>query len=162
MRQLRRNTTIFEYFPPGGVETDLNEQGEHTGDFQPVYAEPVSYRGSISSPSGSVNQTFYGQDIRYTHTLVMDQPDVDIRENGKIRWKDNDYEIMAVRPSINFVSFALRRITSDAAEAEETEPEDPEGPEDPETPEEPEEPVDPENPEEPVYPEDGETGGDEP
>ena len=144
MRLLRRNTRKFEYLPYTGLETDLNEAGEHTGDFHPEYGDPVEYRGNISTPSGQTQQQFYGADIRYTHTLVMDDPEVDIKENGMIRWKGNLYDILAVRPSLNAVSIALRRRTDDSTAATPGEGEGsvdggdtPTTPEDPETPEEP-------------------------
>lgn len=122
MRLLRRNMTKFEYLPPIGVETDLNSDGDHTGDFHPVYGDPITYRGNISSPSGQVQHQFYGLDIRYTHTLLMDNPEADINENGLIRWKGNTYDIQAVCPSLNVLSIALRRQTG-------TDPEN--GPEEP-------------------------------
>ena len=118
MRLLKRNTTEFEYLPYTGTDSDLNEDGEHTGEFHPEYGTPVKYRGNISSPSGNVNQTFYGMDIRYTHVLVMDQPDADIQETGLVLWKNNRYEIRAVMPSINALSVALRRLTKDHAESD--------------------------------------------
>lgn len=111
MKCLERNKTDFEYMPYSGMDTDLNDEGEHTGEFHPEYGDPIPYRGNISTPSGRENQTFYGEDIRYTHTLVMDNPDVDINEYGVIRWKGNLYDIQAVKPSINSVSIALRRQT---------------------------------------------------
>ena len=116
MKLLRRNTTIFEYLPYSGVDTDLNKDGEHTGEFHPAYGDPEEYRGNISSPSGQTNQTFYGQDIRYTHTLVMDDPDAEIDELGLIRWKGELYEIRAVRRTINALSVAMRRMTAENAE----------------------------------------------
>lgn len=119
MRCLERNKTDFEYIPLEGPETDLNEDGEHTGEFHPAYGEPVHYRGNISTPSGRVNQTFYGMDIRYTHTLVMDNPKADIREGGMILWKGEMYDVTAVRPSLNGISIAMRKQTSDGSEGEE-------------------------------------------
>lgn len=110
MRLLLRNTTEFEYLPYNGIGTDLNEYGEHTGEFHTEYGEPKTYRGNISSPSGHTNQTFYGEDIRYTHTLVMDK-NAALDEHGIIRWKGETYEITAVRPSLNGMSVALRRMT---------------------------------------------------
>ena len=110
MRLLRRNTTEFEYFPPAGPASDVNELGEHTGDYSEAeFGEPVTYRGNISMPSGSATFTFVGIDRPYTHVLVMDKPDADIREGGRIRWKGVLYDVVAVRPSINAVSCALRR-----------------------------------------------------
>lgn len=111
MRLLMRNTTRFEYLAYDGVETDLNEDGEHTGEFHPEYGNPVIYRGNISTPSGQTQQTFYGEDIRYTHTLVMDDPNAQISEHGMIRWKGHMYEVTAVRPSINSLTVALKRMT---------------------------------------------------
>lgn len=118
MRLLRRNTTEFEYLPFTGVKPDVNEDGEHTGDFHPEYGETVTYRGNISSPSGHTIQQFYGEEIRYTHTLVMDQPDVPIEEQGVIRWNGDLYDIVAVRPSLNALSLALRKQTKSTADPE--------------------------------------------
>lgn len=112
MRLLKRNTKEFEYLPYGGVESDVNEHGEHTGERAQEYGDPVKYRGNISSPSGRVNQTFYGEDIRYTHTLVMDNPKVDINEHGQIRYNGELYDIQAVVPSLNSLSIALRKRTT--------------------------------------------------
>ena len=111
MRLLKRNTTTFEYEPNTGEESDLDENGNHTGDYQPVFGGPVEKKGNISTPSGYTNQTFFGQDIRYTHVLVMDHIDEDINEDGRIRWKGDLYDIRAVRPSLNVLSVALRKQT---------------------------------------------------
>ena len=116
MKLLKRNLTEFEYLPFTGEETDLNDDGEHTGEFRPEYGEPVLYKGNISAPSGHTVQQFYGEDIRYTHTLVMDKPDVAIDEHGMIRWKGDLYEITAIRPSLNVMSIALKRITGTVEE----------------------------------------------
>ena len=118
MKLLYRNTKEFEYLPYMGQETDLNEYGEHTGEFHPEYGDPVTYRGNISSPSGQTTQQFYGMDIRYTHVLVMDNPKADIRETGLVRWKDELYDIKAVKPSLNALSIALRKQTVNHAEGD--------------------------------------------
>lgn len=139
MKLLRRNMTQFEYLAYTGTDTDLNEFGEHTGELHPQHNEPIPYMGNISVPSGQTNQTFYGEDIRYTHTLVMDDPNVDIRVHGLIAWNEETYEIMAVRPSLNVLSIALRKQTADHSEEEpEPEPDEP-GEDEPEEPEPPEE-----------------------
>lgn len=131
MKLLKRNMTEFEYLPGNGTETDVNDDGEHTGDFQPAYGNPVTYKGNISSPSGHTNQQFYGEEIRYTHTLLMDDPKADINEFGQIRWKGELYEITAVRPSLNVLSIALRKLTTvvpeEQPEEEEEEEDEPEG-----------------------------------
>ena len=118
MKLLKRNLTEFEYLPYTG-ESDIDpETGLHTGDPVPAYGEPVLCEGNISIPSQLVNPTFYGTDIRYTHTLVMDKPDVVIEECGLVRWKGNTYEIRAVRESLNQLSVALRKQTKNHADGE--------------------------------------------
>lgn len=111
MKLLRRNTTEFEYLPYSGTDTDLDSNGDHTGEFQREYLDPVVYRGNICAPGGKVSPTFYGDDIRYTHTLVMDDPKASINEYGLIRWKGDLYTIQAIRPSLNVLSIALQKQT---------------------------------------------------
>lgn len=111
MRLLRRNTTEFEYLPNRGTGDDLDENGLHTGDYSFAYGTPVSMRGNISTPSGQASAQFYGLETLYTHTLVMDKPDTGIEEGGVIRWKGALYDVLAVRPSINATSIALRKQT---------------------------------------------------
>ena len=105
---LRRNCTEFQYYAYTGLESDIDEEtGLHTGNFKPVYADPKFYRGNISAPSGSTRQAFDGLEVRYTHVLLMDDPEADIHEYGKIRYKNRMYTITAVIPSLNVLSVAL-------------------------------------------------------
>ena len=121
MKLLRRNVKKFEYLPYTGRETDLNDNGLHTGIFKPVYGNAVSYKGNISLPSGAVAQTFYGLEIRYSHILLMDDPMVDIQETGKIRYNNREYAITAVRRSMNVFSAALLEDTANHGEPYESE-----------------------------------------
>lgn len=116
MKLLRRNSTKFEYLPYTGRETDLNEDGLHTGVTKPLYGNAVTYRGNISTPSGATAQTFYGLEVRYSHVLLMDDPSVDIRETGKIRYNNKEYTITAVRRSMNVLSASLLEETSNYGE----------------------------------------------
>ena len=124
MRLLQRNLTEFEYIPQT-EETDIDpETGIHTGEFRPVTAEddedaePILYEGNISPASQYATYTLFGTDIRYTHVLLMDDPEVEINEYGKIKWNGDLYDIRAVRRSLDSVSIALRKQTKDHAEDE--------------------------------------------
>ena len=114
MRLLRRNTTVFEY-RARSYETETRSSGRHTGNYNPVYAAPVQYRGNISPPSGYVQDQLFGVNTQYTHVLLMDNPNVDIREDGLIDWKGDTYEIRAVRPSLNVLAIALKKRTKNNA-----------------------------------------------
>ena len=110
MRLLRRNTTVFDYRAYTGEEEVLNGT-LHTGIFAPAYAAPVQFRGNISVPSGFATDNLFGVNTQYTHVLVMDDPEADIKEDGLIDWKGATYEIKAVRPSLNVLSVALKKLT---------------------------------------------------
>ena len=113
MKLQKRNCVEFEYLPYNGLTSDIDENGFHTGVPVPQYGNPVVYTGNISAPSGSVVQAYDGLEIRYSHILLMDNPDVNIREEGKIRFKNRSYTIKAVRPSMNVFSAALLADTVD-------------------------------------------------
>ena len=118
MKLLKRNLTYFDYLPYIAEETDIDpETGIHTGEYRKseMYGEPVEYEGNISIPSSYATQTLFGTDLRFTHVLLMDDPDVEIDEYGKILWNGDTYDIRAVRRSLNSVSIALRKQTSDKA-----------------------------------------------
>lgn len=114
MRLLKRNTTVFEYRAYIG-ETEVLSEGMHTGNYQPAYANAVEYRGNISAPSGFVTDQLFGVDTKYTHVLLLDDPNADISEEGLIDWEGDTYEVRAVRPSLNVLSVALRKRTRNNA-----------------------------------------------
>ena len=113
MKLLRRDRTSFVYYAYTGLDSDVNDDGLHTGVWKPVYADPKTMKGNISSPSGSTEQTFAGLDIRYSHVLLMDDLKADIRESGYIVWRGNEYDITAVIPSPNVLLVALLQRTKD-------------------------------------------------
>lgn len=119
MKCLKRNLTKFTYRKYLGESDYDPETGEHTGEPIPQYSDPVPYEGNISAPSSFANQTLFGVDTRYTHVLVMDDPEADIEETGVIEWKGRTYEVRAVRPSLNVLAVALRKQTENT-EGEET------------------------------------------
>lgn len=110
MRLMKRNTTVFEYQANLG-EQEVLENGLHTGHQEVVYDAPVRYRGNISVPSGEATDNLFGINTNYTHVLLMDNPDADIREDGLITWKGVQYDVKAVRQSLNVLAVALRKRT---------------------------------------------------
>lgn len=117
---LKRNLKEMEYIPYEG-ESDIDpDTGRHTGEPIPSYGEPIPFSGNISVPSLYANPTFYGEDIRYTHTLVMEPTDdFKVDEYGKIRYNGDLYDIRAVRESLNYLHLALRKQTKNHADGEE-------------------------------------------
>ena len=116
---LKRNLKEMEYIPYEG-ESDIDpDTGLHTGEPTLQYGEPIPFLGNISSPSQYVNATFYGDDVRYTHTLSMEPTEEFMpTEHDLIRFSGETYEIRAVRPSLNYLTLALRKQTVNHAEGE--------------------------------------------
>lgn len=115
MKLLRRNTTKFVYYPNVGETSDV-VNGIHTGEFKPIYGNPVYYRGNISAPVGNATDNLFGINLHYTHVLLMDDVKADIKEDGLIEWKNDMYEIKAVSPTINVLAIALKKQTKNHAE----------------------------------------------
>ena len=121
MRLQQRNCRKMEYLPFLG-ETDVDpDTGMHTGEPVMQYGDPVELKGNISVPSRRTDATFYGEDVRYTHELLLPlkRKGLQIEEYGLIRFQDDLYDIRAVRPSLNFVSIALQKQTVNHGEAPE-------------------------------------------
>lgn len=114
MRLLRRNTTAFQYRAYSG-ETETMVDGRHTGIYVPTYATAVEYRGTISVPTGFASNQLFGIDTEYSHVLLMDNPSTPVTEAGLIDWRGETYEIKAVKPSLNVLSIALKKRTTNNA-----------------------------------------------
>ena len=152
MRLLRRNTTKVDYYEYEGLQTDLNEDGLHTGEFEPAYFPTKTLRGTISVPSGRAIQMFDGLNVQYSYVMVIDDSNPGLDEAGKIVWNNKVFDIVAIRSSLNFTTIALKENTTDHFDQYIFGDEEP-------TPEEPEEPDEPGNQGEPGEP--GDNGGDE-
>ena len=108
MKLLKRNETEFTYTPYNG-KVEILKDGKHTGKSAVSYGNAVTYRGNISLPYGQAVQQLFGIETKYTHVLLMDDTEADIRESGLIQWKGNEYVITAVRPSLNVLAVALKQ-----------------------------------------------------
>lgn len=103
----------FTYEKFLGMSDYDEETGEYTGEPVVTYGDPVQYFGSISSPSTLATTTLYGVDARYSRVLLLDDPKADISETGRITYDGDRYEIVAVRPTLNVLAVALRKLTGD-------------------------------------------------
>jgi hypothetical protein len=72
----------------------------------------VPYRGTIDLPNGHISKELFGIDTDYTHVVILDRRDADIKEQGRIDWEGNTYQIQAVRKSLNFMSLAIKKLPS--------------------------------------------------
>lgn len=119
MRGLVRNKRAFwvaTYLEDG--EPIIDEYGNETGEFSPIYSRPVQYFGNISPAKGETKSQQFGDSLEYDRIIVMDNPQVKIDEYSRL-WVDvspangkpNDYIVKAVARSLNSVSIAIKRVT---------------------------------------------------
>ena len=107
MRLLKRNLTEFEHLAYKGKEEVLSN-GRHTGRWTVNYADPAVYRGTIGLPSGYVAKEMFGLNLDYTHVLLMDDRGAVIKVEDRIAYDGDQYEILAVRKSLNFLTIAMK------------------------------------------------------
>lgn len=112
MKLLKRNQTAFGHMPYLGKHEVL-EDGRHTGRYETHYGGPIPCVGYIAIPTGYITATWFGIDTDYTHILLMDNPSYGIKEEDRIDWQGATYEVKAVRPSINFLSIAIKKLTAE-------------------------------------------------
>ena len=113
MKMLRRNCVKFTYEKNLGMSDYDPIAGEYTGEHTVRYDEPVTYYGNISTATGYAQITMFGVNPDYTHVILLDDPKADIQETGLIRYNGEAYEVMAVRPSLNVLALAVKRMTRD-------------------------------------------------
>ena len=99
-------------------DEEILKDGMHTGQYAAVYAHPIPYRGTISVPYGYVTAQLFGTKKNYTHVLLMEDPEAPITEHGLVIFKGAEYEVRAVRPSLNVLAVGLQKRTENNAEEE--------------------------------------------
>ena len=72
----------------------------------------------ISAPSGFATDNLFGINTQYTHILLMSDMNADIKEYGLVVWKEDEYDVQAVRPTMNVLAVALKKRTANHAAGE--------------------------------------------
>lgn len=99
-----------------------------TGESETRYSTPVEFAASISMSGGEAEAVEYGIDVSgYDATVITERGDLPITETSLV-WYDSevgytdasetapdpftaDYKVIAVKPSLNFTKYLLRRVT---------------------------------------------------
>lgn len=82
MRCLKRNMRGFWYCLFEGLEEIYDEYGNATGDYIPLYSEPVYMKANISPATGVSNTEQFGNLENYDKVIVTDDMDCPIDENS--------------------------------------------------------------------------------
>lgn len=116
MRSLNRNKQLVHYANPMESEPIIDEWGNETGEFSTGYGEPKELRINISAAQGENSTREFGDMADYDRTLVTTEMNLPISEET-VLWIDEkntakpyDYIVKKVAPSINGVTYAVKKV----------------------------------------------------
>lgn len=121
MRCLDRNRRVLWHSRPTEVEL-LDDSGNRTGERVSTWSVPEMFLANVSTPSGDVTSSPFGNEVSYDLTVVMAGNPFGIEEGDRVWPKDdmpetvNDmldmrgsYVVERVAASLNYVALGLRR-----------------------------------------------------
>ena len=119
MKCLKRNKQPLYLYKYLGATAILDDNGNKTGEYRIVYANPIRVDINISPASGVSELQVFGSDVSYNYIAVTDGADNVFTESDVISRSnmiDSDgmfgyeYIIRRVAQSLNFVSLALFQV----------------------------------------------------
>lgn len=117
MRDLLRNCRPVWYanLIPGAETPVVDEQGNETGETAFMYTVPAQIWLNVSEPDGEAEAGSFGGFADYTATIVTSDLMCPLEQGAQIWVRTappdaNDYVVTARAPSIDAVSYTLRRV----------------------------------------------------
>lgn len=121
MKTLNRNKRKLYYCLYQDAEEIVDEYGNATGQYRPVYEEPVELYANISHATGYAQTEQFGNLDSYDKVIVTDWIECPIDENtvlfvdkepehnteGELMF---DYTVRRVAKSLNSVSIAISKV----------------------------------------------------
>lgn len=123
MRCMIRNKSKFHYASYITETEIIDEYGNHTGEYEVEYGNPIESKGNISAAQGEMQSRQFGESESYDKVIVLDDRNATINEHS-ILWVDthprlnadgttdtpHDYIVKKVARSLNGVSIAIRKV----------------------------------------------------
>lgn len=117
MRDLYANTSLVYYKQYLRQEEILDEYGNNTGSYIPIYGELKCARLCVSPNKGNAEYQQFGTLEDYDKTMTTSNTNVEINENS-ILWIDDadtkgpyNYVVKAKSSWKNSVQFAIKKVT---------------------------------------------------
>ena len=126
MRCMVRNKTKFYYAPYISDTEIIDEYGNHTGEYEVSYSNPIECFGNVSAAQGEVQSRQFGESESYDKVIVLDDRNAPMNEHS-VLWVDTlphlnedgttdtpwDYTVKRVARSLNSVAIAIRKVRVD-------------------------------------------------
>lgn len=110
MRDLRRNQVRITYRLYLGNEEIIDEYGNSTGQYTPLFGEEQLLFLSVSANKGDYSEQMFGDVLDYDRTMLISDPDCPIDENSRVTIDGQTYVVKAVARSLNAAQYAIKRI----------------------------------------------------
>lgn len=110
MRDLRRNQVRITYRLYLGNEEIIDEYGNSTGQYAPLFGEKQPLFLSVSANKGDYSEQMFGDVLDYDRTMLISDPDCPINENSRVTIDGQTYVVKAVARSLNVSQYAIKRI----------------------------------------------------
>lgn len=108
MKLQYRNLQDISYQLYAGTEPTYDDYGNESGQ-NPVYADPVQIKCSISAAAGFSEVQLFGTLDDYDKVLVTDNLNCPIDENSVVAIEENKYNVRKVAKTLNFIFYAVKR-----------------------------------------------------
>ena len=116
MRTIQRNKRIIAYARYDGVTEILDDEGNHTGQYEVHYTTPIKTKMNVSGGRGQADIALFGFTSNYSRTLVTDDLETEW-DKEMIFWIENDpdtqphdYRVAGVARTINQVVIAIAEV----------------------------------------------------
>lgn len=131
MRTLKRNKRKFYYAQYETKVPSINEDGHRTGEYEPLYSNPMETSANISAAKGELITRLFGESENYDKVIVLDNTTPTIDEYTRL-WVDikpkfdttgalvknlsneietpHDYIVKKVAKSINSTLVAISKV----------------------------------------------------
>lgn len=110
MRDLKRNQVRITYRLYLGNEEIIDEYGNSTGQYAPLFGEEQPLFLSVSANKGDYSEQMFGDVLDYDRTMLISDPDCPIDENSRVTIDGQTYVVKAVARSLNAAQYAIKRI----------------------------------------------------
>lgn len=121
MRDLKRNQKTIYYKLLIGKEDILDEDGNISGDYNPIYGDLKCIEISVSANKGTSETNAFGTDLDYDRTLSTSDVSCEIDEYT-ILWLDDanptstltpdpyNYYVVKKAVSLNQIVYAIKKV----------------------------------------------------
>lgn len=110
MRDLKRNQVPITYRLYLGNEEIIDEWGNSTGQYTPLFGEEQSLFLSVSANKGDYSEQTFGSVLDYDRVMLISDPECPIDEDSRVKIDGDTYVVKGVARSLNAAQYAIKRV----------------------------------------------------